>query len=186
MEAGERPRFSMLQCLMAGLETGVLAVLLMLAWLGASSIWYRRSFWTTPNLLAAAFYGQTALHNRFTVHTFFGLGLYIVIYGSIGMLFALAIQNRPAGLRITCAGILCGIVWYLVAFGWIWKRLDPLLLVYTHDRPMFAGHVLYGWILGRRYPRNLPRMGTHRAVVELPLAPLAGSGPASSDLEIKD
>jgi len=185
MGAGYRPRIPVFQCLITGLETGVLAVLAMLAWLGASSVWYRRSFWTAPNLLAAAFYGQSALHNRFTVHTFFGLGLYVVIYGSIGILFALAIQDRQPSLRISCAGILCAILWYFVAFGWIWKRLDPLMLVYTYDRPMFAGHVLYGWILGR-YPRILPRVPMHEPVVELPVAPLAGSGPASGDLEIKD
>src|SRR2546421_13020691 len=101
MVVGDGPRMPASQYLLTGLETGVLAALAMLAWLGVSSMWYRHSFWTAPNLLAAAFYGESALHNRFTVHTFAGLGLYLVIYGALGMLFGLAMQGRHPGLRIT-------------------------------------------------------------------------------------
>jgi hypothetical protein len=160
--------------MMTGLQTGVLAALAMFSWLGVSAVWYRRSFWTAANLLAATFYGESALHNQFNVHTFSGLGLYFVIYGTLGMLFGLAMQDRHASLRITCLGVLIAIAWYYVVFGWLWKRWDPLLVLYTHDRPMFAGHVLYGAILGR-YPRNLPSA-----------EPLASAEPASSQVEVKD
>src|SRR5689334_3215515 len=119
------PATKYFQYLLTGLETGVLAVLAMLAWLGTSAVWYRRTFWTAPNLLAAAFYGESALHNRFTVYTFSGLGLYLVIYGSLGMLFGLAMQDRHASLRITCIGILSAIAWYVLVFGWMGKRWDP-------------------------------------------------------------
>jgi hypothetical protein len=186
MGAGDGTRIPALQYLLTGLETGILAALAMLAWLGVSAMWYRRSFWTAANLLAAIFYGESALHNRFTVHTFAGLGLYLVLYGSLGMLFGLAIRDRHASLRITCLGILVTIGCYYLLFGWIWKRFDPLMVLYTHDRPMFAGHVLYGAMLGR-YPRNLPR--TQRAEEELrdlTVAPLAKPGPASGDVDVKD
>jgi hypothetical protein len=186
MEAGDRPGIPAFQYLLTGLETGVLAVIAMLTWLGFSAIWYRHTFWLAPNLLAAAFYGDSALQNRFTIHTFCGLGLYIVIYGALGILFGLAVRDRQASLRITCVAVLCGLGWYFLAFGWIWKRWNPLLAVYTHDRPMFAGHVLYGWILGR-YPRILPRARlTAEGPPALAMAPLANPGPASGNLEIKD
>jgi hypothetical protein len=187
MEVGGTPKTSVFQYLLTGLETGVLAALAMLVWLGISATWYRKSFWTTPNLLAATFYGESALRNRFTVHTFAGLALHFVIYGALGMLFALAIQDRHPSLRITCIGILSAIGWYYLVFGWIWKKWDPLLVLYTHDRSMFAGHVLYGAMLGR-YPRN--RLGRRaereQAVPEMTLVPPADPEPAGGDVEVKN
>src|ERR1044072_6193364 len=109
MGPGDGPRIPAFQYLMTGLETGVLATVSMLAWLGVSAMWYRRSFWTAPNLLAAVFYGEGALQNRFTVHTLSGVGLYVVIYGSLGILFGMAIQDRHTSVRITCIGILLAI-----------------------------------------------------------------------------
>src|SRR5215831_16588985 len=94
MGVGDRPPRPAFEYLLIGLKTGILAALAMLAWLGISSAWYRRGVWTAANLFAAAFYGESALHNRFNIHTFSGLGLYFVIYGGLGMLFGLAIQDR--------------------------------------------------------------------------------------------
>jgi len=187
MGAGDGPKTSVSQYLLIGLETGVLAALAMLVWLGLAAVWYRKSFWTSPNLLAAVFYGESALRNRFTEHTFAGLALYLLIYGTLGMLFGLAIQDRHASLRITCIGILSGIAWYYLVFALIWKRWDPLLVLYTHNRSMFAGHVLYGAVLGR-YPRN--RMGRQVKGEEVVsgmtrIPPPVDAGPTSGDLEVK-
>jgi hypothetical protein len=157
MEAGNGGRASSRDYCLAGVETGVLATLAMLVWLGLTSAWYRRSFWTAANLLASTFYGESVLRNRFTWHTFSGLALFLVIYGTLGALFALAIQNRPGSVRITCWGILLAIGWYYLIFGWLWKHWNPLVVLYTQDRPMFLGHVLYGALLGF-YPRYLRRL----------------------------
>jgi hypothetical protein len=159
MEAGNRPQRFVTEYLLAGLETGIIAVLVMLLWLGMSAIWYRKTFWTAPNLAASVFYGESALRNRFTSHTFSGLAFYLLIYGCLGILFGLLIQDRRRSLRITCLGILVALGWYFLLFGWIWKHWNPLIALYTHDRPMFAGHVVFGWMLGRypRAARNLKR-----------------------------
>jgi hypothetical protein len=154
MEVGNTRRATAAQHLLAGLETGVVAALAMLAWLGLSAVWYRHSFWTAPNLLASTFYGEFALGHGFTGRTLSRLALYLLVYGSLGMLFGLAIQNRSAGLRINCIGILGAIAWYYLLFDLVWRTWNPLLALYTQDRPMFAGHVLFGIMLGR-YPGNL-------------------------------
>jgi hypothetical protein len=187
MEAGSAPQTSVSQYLLIGLETGVLAALAMLLWLGVSAMWYRKSFWTSCNLLAAIFYGESALRNRFTVHTLAGLALFLLIYGFLGMLFGLAIQDRHAGVRITFLGILMATGWYYLSFGWIWKKWDPLLILYTHDRSMFAGHVLYGAMLGR-YPRNRLALEVKQAgvVSELRLTPPADPESAGGDIEVKN
>lgn len=187
MEAGDAPKGSVSQHLLAGLETGVVAALAMLVWLGVSELWYRKTFWNTPNLLAATFYGESALRNRFTVHTFSGLALFFLIYGSLGMLFGLVMQDRRRSLRLTCIGILSALAWYYLVFGWAGKNWDPLLVLYTNDRPMFAGHVLYGMLLGR-YSRNLLRLRQEKteAALDASAPPLADPFSASSDLEVKD
>ena len=173
MNAGSGRQRAIVKYLLAGLQTGVLSALAMLAWLGATAMWYRKTFWTAPNLLASLFYGESALRNRFTAHTFSGLALYLIIYGSVGMLFGLGIQDRR-GIRVLWIGILSAIGCYFLMFGWILKHWDPLLLLYTQERPMLAGHVLFGAMLGR-YPRNLNHllrapegMAPKAAVIPLP------------------
>jgi len=132
-------------------------------------MWYRKTFWNAANLLASTFYGEPALRNRFTTHTYSGLALYLLMYGGLGMLFGLAIRDRRRSLWITWLGILFGVAWYFVEFGWIWKHWNPLVVLYTHERPMLAGHVLFGWILGR-YPLNAKRLLRRHEIPEQPAA----------------
>jgi hypothetical protein len=149
MDAGNGSNRSVPKYLLAGVESGVIGVLAMLVWLGVSAMWYRKSFWTAANLVASTFYGESALRNRFTAHTFSGLALYLLVYGILGMVFSIAVQDRHRGFGITFVGSLFSVGWYFLLFGWIWKHWNPLVALYTQDRLMFAGHVLFGWILGR-------------------------------------
>src|ERR1700690_3706813 len=96
-------------CLLAGLETGIVAALVLLGWLALASAWYRRSIWTSANIMATTFYGEAALGGIFTSRTVSGLALYLVLYGLLGALFGLALANRGAGLRTTLIGILAGL-----------------------------------------------------------------------------
>ena len=179
MEPGVAERSRVWRYLAAGVETGVVAVLVMLGWLGLAALWYRKSFWTPPNLLAISFYGESALRNRFAATTFSGLALYLLIYGGLGALFALAVREHRNRLRITCLGMLAAIAWYYLSYGLLWKSWHPLIVLYTHDRPMFVGHVLYGALLGS-YPRYLRRLWPRKAPA-LPLAVPAGYGNGSTE-----
>jgi len=140
--------------LLAGLEAGIVAVLVLLGWLALASAWYRRSIWTTANLMATTFYGEAALNWGFSSRTLAGLALYVVLYGIIGALFGLAVQSRASGIRITLIGVLVGLGWYYLSYTLLWRTLNPLITLYTHNGPMMAGHVLYGGFLGR-FPRYL-------------------------------
>src|ERR1039458_8267751 len=44
--------------LLAGLEAGIIAALVLLGWLALASAWYRRSIWTAANIMATTFYGD--------------------------------------------------------------------------------------------------------------------------------
>jgi hypothetical protein len=141
-------------CLLAGLQAGVVAVLILLGWLAIASAWYRRSVWTTANVMATTFYGPAALSRGFTSRTLAGLALYLVLYGTIGALFGLAVQSRGAGLRVTLIGVIVGLSWYYLSYTLVWRNLNPLVTLYTQHGPMMAGHLLYGGFLGR-FPRYL-------------------------------
>src|SRR5271165_1753318 len=85
--------------LLAGLQAGVIAALILLGWLALASAWYRRSIWTAANIMATTFYGEAALGREFTFRTVAGIALYLVLYGTIGALFGLTLASRGAGLR---------------------------------------------------------------------------------------
>ncbi|MGA3041958.1 MAG: hypothetical protein ABSF54_14325 [Bryobacteraceae bacterium] len=140
--------------LLAGLEAGIIAALVLLGWLALSSAWYRRSIWTAANIMATTFYGEAALGRDFTSRTLAGLALYLVLYGIIGALFGLTLANRDASLRTTLIGVLVGLGWYYLSFAILWQNINPLIPLYTHRGPMMAGHALYGGLLGR-FPRYL-------------------------------
>jgi hypothetical protein len=140
--------------LLAGLEAGIIAALILLVWLALASAWYRRSIWTAANIMATTFYGEAALGQEFTFRTVAGIALYLVLYGTIGALFGLTLANRDASLRITAIGVLVGLGWYYLSFAILWQNIDPLIPLYTHGGPMLLGHALYGGLLGR-FPRYL-------------------------------
>ena len=141
-------------CLLAGLEAGIVAALMLLGWLALASAWYRRSIWTTANIMATTFYGEVALTPGFSSHTLAGLALYLVLYGIIGALFGLAVPSRAPGLRMIFMGVLVGLGWYYLSYALVWRNLNPLITLYTHGGPMMAAHILYGGFLGR-FPRYL-------------------------------
>ncbi len=155
MVDGENRRAArVLDGLLAGLEAGVLAALALLGWLALASAWYRRSIWTSANIMATTFYGDAALGGMFTSRTLAGLSLYLALYGIAGALFGLALAGRGPRLPIALCGILAGLAWYFLAFDLLWRNLNPLIALYTHRGPMLAGHLLYGAMLGR-FPRYL-------------------------------
>ena len=99
------------QGLLAGLQAGVIAALVLLGWLALASAWYRRSIWTAANIMATTFYGEAALGRQFSFRTVAGIALYLVLYGTIGALFGLTLASRDASLRITLIGVLVGLGW---------------------------------------------------------------------------
>lgn len=154
MPADDNPR---IDSAVAGFQAGMFALPVFLLALGLASAWYRRTFWYVPNLMASTFYGEDAIRAGLSWWTVSGIALYTVIYSLFGALFGLAMQDRFPRLRLVLLGMLCGIGWYYLWFGLLWKWLNPLVTLYTHDRPMLWCHLLYGALLGR-YPMYLERL----------------------------
>jgi hypothetical protein len=140
---------------LAGLQGGMLGVSAMLAWLGVSAAWQRRSFWTAPNLIATAFYGERAIRSGFAGRTLSGVALYLTLYSLLGAIFAVLIRDRLPRFRTVLMAAVFAVAWYFVAFQVIWRSLLPLVFLLHAARPMLLGHLIYGTFLGR-YPIYLP------------------------------
>jgi hypothetical protein len=160
-----------LAVVLAGLQGGMMGALWMLAWMGVSSMWGQRSFWTPENLFSTAFYGGSAIRQGFARSTIPGLALYLLLYSLLGAVFAAALRNRLPRMRVVLAAVLWGAVWYFASFRWLWKTMIPLAYLLHPEQPTFLGHLIYGTFLGR-YPIYLDRFRmTAAAVPSLPAPP---------------
>ncbi len=154
--ATESRRAGPICALAAGLQSGMLGACGMLVWFGLSSEWQRRSFWTAENLMATAFYGDAAIRSGFAFRTLSGAAVYLLLYSSLGALFALLVRDRLPRLRVFLLSLLFSLSWYYLSFGLLWKTWLPLVALLHAPQPTAAGHLLYGALLGR-YPAYLPR-----------------------------
>src|SRR5438270_12734503 len=152
--ATDPPRASAAAALLAGLQSGILGVFWMLAWLGVTASWQQRSFWTAENLMASAFYGPRAIHSGFAMQTLSGLALYFLIYGLLGAGVAVLLGDRLPRTRILLIAMVVALAWYYLTFRVIWRSILPLVALLHVERTTAFGHVIYGFVLGL-YPRYL-------------------------------
>lgn len=157
MHRGFADDYPKLYAAAAGFQAGTFAVLVMLAGLGLASAWYRRTFWYVANLMASTFHGDEAVRAGFSWQTLSGIALYVILYSLFGALFGVVMGDRFPRLRLALLGILCAIGWYYLWYWLLWPRLNPLIAIYTHDRPALWGHMVYGALLAR-YPVYLDRL----------------------------
>ena len=156
--ATERRFTKSLSTFLAGLQAGMVGVWWMLAWMGASAVWERRSFWTPENLMASVFYGNAAIRRGFAASTVSGLALYVLLYSLLGAGFAMAVAGRLPRLRLALASIVFALCWYYAAFHLAAKAVWPLVALLDAERTTVLGHVIYGALLAR-FPVYLPRAG---------------------------
>jgi len=169
-----------LEAFLAGLQAGMVGVLWMLAWLGISATWQRRSFWTAENLLASAFYGDTAIRRGFAFSTLSGLALYLIVYSLLAAAFAIVVRGNVSPGRTLLFGIVLGLGWYYLSFHLIWKATMPLVALLHAERPTVLGHLVYGTFVGR-FSAYLPRVAPPAAPV--PVEAVPESQPANRETD---
>jgi hypothetical protein len=142
---------------LAGLETGVSGALAMLAWLALASVLYRRTVWWIPNLFARVFFGGPAILHGFTRYTAAGIALDVFVYGAAGSLFGLVWRDRRGGSQLVWTGVAIGLaVWY-VLFRVLWSGLSPAADLYTPDRQILIGNLIWGLAL-TQFPKSASRL----------------------------
>lgn len=147
--ATEKPRPAGFVVFLAGLQAGMLGVCWMLAWLGVSAVWARRSFWTAENLMASVFYGGAAIHSGFASITVSGIAVYLLLYSLLGGMFALMVYQRLPRVRVLLVSLVFALGWYYLTFHLIWRNVLPLVSLLHAERPTLLGHLIYGTFLGR-------------------------------------
>ena len=157
MPAAMERRFAKsLSAFLAGLQAGMVGVWWMLAWMGASAVWQRGSFWTPENLMASVFYGNAAILPGFGASTVSGLALYVLLYSLLGAWLAMAVGDRLPRPRLALASIAFALCWYYAAFHLLAKTVSPLVALLDTERTTVLGHAIYGVLLAR-FPVYLPR-----------------------------
>ena len=155
---GSGPRLRLRHAL-AGLQAGVLGALLMLGFLMLGGVWDRHSIWAVPNLFATTFFGSDAYRNLFTSQSLAGASIFIAIYGVLGALWGcLWRETQRPGLAFY--GALTGLAIYFLFFDFVWKHVNPLIVLYAPNLQLQAGHVLWGLTLAQT-PRFARRIASH-------------------------
>jgi hypothetical protein len=138
----------------AGVESGVLGGLFMLAWLALGSLFQGRSIWSASNLMASTFYGDTALRRGFRWTTLSGVALHVIMTATAGLLFGLAVSGMASRSRVRLLGLAAGMVWYFVTLGIFWRHVNPTVALNSRGGAMFVAHLGLGLFLGS-FPRYL-------------------------------
>ena len=152
--AREQQTTDVLSACLAGLQAGMAAALVMLAWLGLAAVWRQSSFWTAENLWASTFYGASAIRSGFSTSTLSGIALYLLVYSTLGGLFAAVVRAKLPRLTLVLAGVVVAAGWYYLSFHVIWHAINPLVSLLHAERPTLLGHVIYGAALAG-FPRYL-------------------------------
>jgi len=134
---------------LAGLQAGMMAVIVMLGWLGVSAIWQRHTFWSAPNQMATVFRGAAAIAPGFGPYTATGIAVYVLVYSLIGAIFALTMPRKLTVFGLMLTGVLVSMAWYVLWFRVLGKTLMPLVWLLHPERPMEFAHVLFGVMLAR-------------------------------------
>jgi hypothetical protein len=183
MPSGDRPRPNRFLAL-AGIEAGIVGALILLCYLALDSAWHHRSIWIVPNLLASTFFGESAYRPGFGAGTSAGVALLLLLYGLLGLLFALTVRDHGTRIRVLLAGVIYGTAWFFLSFDILWMHVNPLVKLYSPDRAMLLGHVLYGGALGRGFPAYLKSIRNQEASATLEppvgLPPVEIQGPTTT------
>jgi hypothetical protein len=129
---------------LTGMQAGMIAACWMLLWMGISSMWIGRSFWSAENIMATALSGERAIRPSFAATTPAGIALYLIIYSLLGSVFAVLVKDRLTGLGRLLFGVLFGLVWYYLWFRVLALRAMPLVWLLHTEKPTEFAHVIFG------------------------------------------
>ena len=141
--------------LLSGIQAGVIGGIAMLALLVAAALWQGDPWWLPSNLLGSTFYGARALTAGPNRATLAGSALHIFMTGSIGAVFGLVCGRIQRRRRLVLLGALAGLIWHGLADVLLWRRINPLVPLYSAQPATLFSHALFGaclGYLGRKFP----------------------------------
>jgi hypothetical protein len=142
---------------LAGLETGVLGGVVLLAWYALTSLAAGQAAWEVPARLGAACCGSALWPERLGFAVAAGASMHILGAGAAGALFGLVARGVTSLRRLFLLGTLVGLVWYYVLDRILLRSAEAGAYPFLFRRPVVAGYVLFGLFL-LLYPRFLQRI----------------------------
>lgn len=128
--------------ILAGIEIGIIGGFVMLLWLAISAPLIGNSWWSVLNLFASHSYGVRLVREGPGMVTVSGIAIQLAAAGLVGAITGfLAPGGRLFGLAVTVA-------WYVLCYGFFWKRYAPLVAVYGPQPLLAIAFFLYGSVLG--------------------------------------
>jgi hypothetical protein len=139
---------------LAGIETGVLGGVLVIAWYAAVSWLEGDPAWTVPARLAAAIYGPGVAHAGRLMAAAAGAALEVSAAGILGGLFGLLMRAQWCARRALPLGLLLGLGWYYVGYRILPRELGWAAASVFSLRSALLAHLAFGLFLAA-YPRFL-------------------------------
>jgi hypothetical protein len=140
----------------AGLDTGLVGAVALLAWFAAGSHFSGGLWFSRLNLAAAPFYGDLVFASGAGWHTAVGAAHLLLIYSLLGAAYGLLPASREGWLNLMTAVGFAGLI-HLCADAWLWKRLHPFAHPYYAPLAIAPGHLIFGFFLWR-FPSRLKRL----------------------------
>jgi len=134
--------------LLNGIQAGVIGGIAMLALLVSGSLWRGDPWWLPSNLLGSTFYGARALNAGPNRATLAGGALHVFMTGLIGGAFGLVCGRIPHRRRLVLLGTLAGLIWQGVADAFLWRNINPLVLLDSPQPATLFSHAVFGACLG--------------------------------------
>jgi len=128
--------------ILAGIEIGIIGGVVMVLWLALSAPLIGSSWWSVLNLFASHSYGVRLVREGPGMVTISGIAIQLAAAGAVGAITGfLAPTGRLFGLAVT-------VTWYLLCYGFFWKRYAPLVPVFGPQPLLAIAFFLYGSVLG--------------------------------------
>jgi hypothetical protein len=132
---------------LAGLETGTLATLCLLAWQALGSVLSGRPAWDTSVRLASAVFGEALRRDGVMATAVAGLALQAFGGGLVGIVFGLLLRMRWAARRMVLTGLAIGLAWYYLAYEVSLLLIVPGRYSLSLRLPLIASHLAFGLTL---------------------------------------
>ncbi len=148
--------------ILAGVEIGVIGGVVMLVWLAIGAPLIGQSWWSILNLFASHSFSARIVRDGPGIVTVYGMAVQILAAGIVGAITGFL---TPGGRLF---GLAVAIIWYLLCYGFLWKRYAPMVPAYAPQSLLAIGYFLYGSALGwhpglavRLYPRDENSVPVH-------------------------
>lgn len=140
--------------ILAGLDAGVFASVLLSVWLALLG-WTRDSFWWSCfNVAATPFFGDHVYAMGLSAATLAGAATLIVVYGLLGAFVGYWI--RPSSFwALAIRVLILTMAWHFFADRFFWPALTPFSRSYFSPRILLPGHLLWGLAMLRYRSRFL-------------------------------